>query len=289
MRNEKIIEEIRIADCGAVSAGLDGAPFDVLQPLYMRANAFDVDLDTSISRICRLDYLLDDVRKGVLTHVKALASIWKDPLENPLYTMRYSDPVTGASIDLSKLVGESYALCWTEGLESELAWQTFATSSQYVCISTTPRRLLEGLMHEEDRGYMFHHHIGAVRYRSVADIEHWRRAPNYDQHLDSLGQALIASLTVLREQVTMEQEVRLLYSHMPEAGGWIESHVVADDILAKVPFKWTDVIDSVVLSPGVDATFADHARHDIAAVGIVAPVKNSLLNQPTALFRDGAR
>jgi len=279
MRNEKVIEEIRIADSGAVSAGLTGAPFDVLQPLYMRANSFDVDLDTPISRICRLDYLLDDVRKGLLTHVRALASIWKDPLENPLYTMRYFDSVTGGSIDLTKLVGESYALCWTEGLESEQAWQTFARSLEYVRISTTPRRLLEGLMHEEDRGYMFHHHIGAVRYRSVADIEHWRRTSNYEAHLDSLGQALIASLTVLREQFMMEQEVRLLYSHMPETGGWIESNVVADETLARVPFKWTDVLGSIVLCPGMDPAFAADARHDIAAVGIVAPVMNSLLTK----------
>lgn len=277
MRNEKVIEEIRIADSGAVSAGLDGAPFDVLQPLYMRANAFDVELDTPISRICRLEYLLDDVRKGLLTHVRALASIWKDPLENPLYTMRYADSLTGGSIDLTKLVGESYALCWTEGPESEQAWQTFARSLEYVRITTTPRRLLEGLMHEEDSGYMFHHHIGAVRYRSVADIEHWRRTSNYEEHLDSLGQALIASLTVLREQFMMEQEVRLLYSHMPEAGGWIESHVVADETLARVPFKWTDVLDSIVLCPGMDPAFAADARYDIAAVGIVAPVMNSLL------------
>ncbi len=277
MRNEKVIEEIRIADSGAVSAGLDGAPFDVLQPLYMRANSFDVELDTPISRICRLDYLLDDVAKGILTHVRALASIWKDPLENPLYTMRYPDPVTGEPIDLAKLVGESYALCWTEGPESELAWQTFATSPEYVRISTTPRRLLEGLMHEEDSGYMFHHHIGAVRYRSVADIEHWRRTSNYEEHLDSLGQALIASLTVLREQFMMEQEVRLLYSHMPEAGGWIASNVVADEALARVPFKWADVLDSIVLCPAMDPAFAANARNDIAAVGIVASVMHSVL------------
>jgi hypothetical protein len=58
----------------------------------------------------------------------------------------------------------------------------------------------------------------------------------------------------------MEQEVRLLYSHMPEVGGWIESHVVADETLARVPFKWADVLDSIVLCPGMDPAFAADAR-----------------------------
>ncbi len=279
MWNQDVIDEICAADSRAVSSGLDRVPFEVLQPMYVRANAFDVELDTPISRICRLDYLLDDVANGALTYVRALASIWKDPLENPLLSMLYVDPVTGGPIDLVRLVGDSYALCWTkESTETELAWLTFAKTQEYVRISTTPRKLLNRLMREEDNTYMFHHHIGEVRYRSVADIEHWRCTSSYESHLDTFGQGLIASLTILRETFKVEQEVRLLYSHMPEAGGWIESNVVADESLAKVPFDWAGVVDSIVLCPGMAATYAAKARKDIASVGIASPIMNSIFS-----------
>lgn len=274
--NEDIFDEIRAADNRALATGMGRAPFEILAPLYVRANAFNVDLDAPISRICRLDHLIEDLERGTLTHIRASASIWNDPLENPLFDVGYPDPISGGSIDLNPIVGSFYALCWTkETTENMQAWNAFAKTPNYVRLTTTPRKLLERLMRREDEYYMFHHYIGGVSYRSPTDIETWRDSTDYPDHLDSLGHGIITSLTVIREGFQSEQEVRLLYSHMPDSSDWVKNNVPADESLAKIPFDWGGLVDGVILCPRMTKSEATEASKRIAAAGITCAVVQS--------------
>src|SRR5580658_3222775 len=80
---------------------------------YQRRNAFGLDPDKAIHRIFQKEFLTKDISEGCLTLPKASASIWCDPLENPLAEIQELDLVTGSNIHLGALVGSLYALCWT--------------------------------------------------------------------------------------------------------------------------------------------------------------------------------
>lgn len=93
---------------------------------YQRRNAFGMESQKKIHRIFQNDLLDKDISEGYLTLPKANASLWKDPLENPLSKIQDIDLLTGQKIHVGALVSSFYAMCWTD--RSEDGPQTGLTS-----------------------------------------------------------------------------------------------------------------------------------------------------------------
>lgn len=182
-----------------------------MKPLYLEQNTFDIGLDDPIYRIFQLEYLEADISGKILTQVRARPDSWGDEYENPLLRAAFPDPVTGGTITLKSIVGDFYALSWTKSAsERRTAWSEFSHGRPAVRVETTPRLLLDRLMHVEDPWFMLRHFVGQIRYEDKAAIEAWISGLDYSVHLDSLGQNLARSLMLLSSDLKSEAEVRLL-------------------------------------------------------------------------------
>lgn len=133
---------------------------------YQSRNSFGLGPDHRIHRIFQKNYLEDDIANQRLTLPRANATIWKDPLENPLADVEDIDVVTGRPICLGSLVRSFFALCWTQ---REFAkpedWASFSHGAEAVRISTTVGKLMDRVMSITDPEYMFRGWIVGVEYK----------------------------------------------------------------------------------------------------------------------------
>lgn len=270
-KNEEIASQIRRAD-------FQGKSKEEIKPLYAELNSFDIELDRPIFRIFQLNYLKQDIGNNQLTHIKASPKTWGDPFENPLLNFEYIDKPNSEPYTLNGIVGNLFALSWTkDNIEKKDRWDDFSHGQPSVRIKTTPRRLLERVMHIEDTYFMLHHYIGGVQYLSGKNIKKWRRNTPVVEHLDSLGQGIVLSLMALRTKFSDEEEIRLVYTHIPnDAMPWISTNVQFVGDLCKHPFSWKEIIDEIIVGPNVPDGGEKEIREFMSAHGIVCHIKNSI-------------
>ena len=265
--NHKIVGEIVQADCR-------GASNDEMRSLYIRRNVFEVDLDAPVYRIIELQYFREDISDKCLTYTKIDKSNWGDSTENPLLDREFKDEVTGGVLTLNGVVATAYGSCWSAtALDTQSDWAIFSRRNASVRVQSTPRKLLDAAMSKENKFYMLQHAIGKMQYETDAAIEAYFSDPNWQKHLDSLGQGVAASFLRLNTNLSSEDEVRLIYDHLN--GEWPAANVRLVDRFAKVPFDWMAAVDSVVVGPfapnGQEATI----RGELQGFGINCPVSSS--------------
>jgi hypothetical protein len=248
------------------------------KPLYIEQNSFNINLDEPIYRIFQYEFINQDINNNTLTHVKACPDVWGDEFENPLLKAQYTDDVTGESIYLTGVVDDFHALSWTiDADENEDSWDDFSHGEPAIRIKTTPRKLLENLMDVNDKYFMFHHHIGKVKYENEQYINDWINDPNYHVHLDSLGQSLALSLMLLRTRFSSEQEIRLLYSYKPQSDNpWVDDNIKKKDVICIVPFSWDGIIEEIILGETMDASNEASLLKTLKKHNINCNVKNSI-------------
>lgn len=265
--NADIVGEIIQADCR-------GASDKEMKDLYIQRNVFDIDLDAPVYRIMESQYFREDVSEKCLTYTKIDKSNWGDSSENPLLNRKFKDGVTGAALTLNGVVAAVYGSCWSAtALDTLSEWAIFSRRNPSVRVQSTPRKLLNAAMSRDNKFYMLQHAIGKMCYATDVEIDAYFSDPNWEKHLDSLGQGIAASFLRLSENLSSEDEVRLLYDHYTEA--WPKANVRIAGLFAKVPFDWPVAIDGVVVGPFVPDGGEALIRGEMQNFGINCTVSSS--------------
>jgi len=216
---------------------------------YQRRNAFGLGPDKEIHRIFQKDFLDKDISDGYLSLPKASASIWHDPLENPLAEVKDVDLVTGSNIHLGALVSSFYAICWTDRSAPRPSdWSSFSHGKKAVRVSTTVGKIMDRMMCAADPCYMHRAWLIEVDYEDPDLIQAMKNPHEAYRRIESQGALLALSAAVVRSQLSTEDEVRLLFdaSVEPSLRGLVMS---TNRSLARIPFEWKGFIDNRTCAP----------------------------------------
>ncbi|WP_312328337.1 hypothetical protein [Stenotrophomonas sp.] len=259
-----------------VRADLRNAPAEEMRELYIRRNILDIDPDATIYRIVQLQYFIEDLVDRRMTYTNIDKDTWGDKSENPLLGRSFVLPDTGEALDLDDLVANTYGSCWSAtALDTHRWWARFSRSQPSVRLQSTPRKLLNSVMNTEQRFYMQHHAIGRMVYVPDERIEGEFADTNWQKHLDSLGQGIASSFLRLSDNLSDEDEVRLIYDDSRDP--WAVLHVQLTNRFAKVPFDFQTAIDALVIGPLVSECGAAELRTKLELAKLNCPVSNSVL------------
>lgn len=265
-----INEEYNSEAIGAViAADVRGDSKPAMKPLYVRRNAFAVDLDQPIYRIAPLQYVMEDRLQGWLTHSRVSPKVWGDTNENPLLNRVFLDKVTGGPLRLKALVENMFGSCWSlSPLDGWYDWMMFCHGKPGVRIESTPRRLLTAAMNDANPYYELRHAIGKVSYLTVDQLAAIFDREEPWEFLDSLGHGILLSLMKLGDGVEGEAEVRLVCDFV-QTDLWMQQNMSVEGKVLRVPFDWTDVIRAVVIGPNVPPEKRDAVREDFRKFGVM--------------------
>ena len=216
---------------------------DAIYRHFQARNSFGLDRDTPIHRIFQREFFKNDISEGYLTLPAASASVWNDPLENPLAAVYDLDIVTGSNIHLGSLVSSFHALCWTHRMQPRSSdWSSFSHGKESIRISTTVGKLMDRLMFVSDPKYMHQAWLITVDYEDPITIQAMQSPAEVYRRMDSQGGLLALSAAVVRTKHTDEDEVRLLFDSSFAPASSIRT-VVDEKVLLRVPFNWDGFID----------------------------------------------
>ncbi len=215
---------------------------------YQRRNSFGLDPSKKIHRIFQKEFYESDIADGYLTLPLASATVWEDPLENPLADVQGIDSVTGGNIHFGSLVSSFYALCWTDRATHQKSdWDSFSHGKKAVRISTTVGKLMDRIMKPSDQCYMHRSWLVNVEYNDPSFIQAMKTPNEVCNRMESSGSLLAASAAVVRTQFSNEDEVRLLFdsSINPPLPDLI---YLTNRQLLRIPFDWIDFVDNEVFN-----------------------------------------
>ncbi|TLS78360.1 hypothetical protein FE236_00995 [Mariprofundus erugo] len=216
---------------------------------FQRRNSFGLAPETKIHRIFQKEFFEFDQANNYLTFPLAAATIWNDPLENPLSEIRDIDSLTGVPIHLGSLVDSFFALCWSNrSTPTESDWASFSHEKDAVRISTTVGKLMSRLMRSEDPDYMHRFWLIEVEYRDPDLIRAMQNPKEVYGRMEPNGALLAVSVALVRSDYSGEDEVRLLFDGKisPLPNGTI---VLPGGNLVRIPFDWTDIIENIEFRP----------------------------------------
>ena len=216
---------------------------------YQQRNSFGLDRNQRIHRIFQRQFLDQDMADQCLTLPNATASIWKDDLENPLSTVHAVDPVTGLGIDLGRLTGSFFALCWTQKPDPTSSdWGNFSHGGPAVRVSTTVGKLMDRTMFVGDASYMHRVWLIEAIYEDSSEIVRMRNPGGVYARLESQGALLALSAATVRSCHSAEDEIRLLFdgSVQPLPSGATE---LTEPRRIRIPFNWQGFVDRQVSVP----------------------------------------
>lgn len=206
-------------------------------------NSFGLDRNQPIHRIFQREFFKRDISEGYLTLPEAKASIWNDPLENPLSDVCDVDLVTGSCLHVGALVSSFHGLCWTHRAQATSSdWSSFSHGKEGIRISTTVGKLMDRLMPISDPTYMYQAWLIAVDYADPTSIEALKNPAEVYRRMDGQGGLLALSAAVVRTKNNDEDEIRLLFdaSFAPEGCITLMSSGIK---ILRVPFDWAGLID----------------------------------------------
>ena len=140
-----------------------------------------------IYRVFQKDFLEKDIWVN-LTLPKASASVWNDPLENPLSTVYDVDIVTGLNIHIGSLVSSLHALCWTHRAAPRLSdWTNFSHGKESMRITSTVGKLMDRMMRVSAKCYMHRSWLIEVDYKDPSVIQQMKNPKEVYRRIDSQG------------------------------------------------------------------------------------------------------
>ncbi|QOJ21242.1 MAG: hypothetical protein HRU77_11430 [Gammaproteobacteria bacterium] len=216
---------------------------------YQHRNSFGLDPNKKIHRIFQTEYLNNDILNGYLTLPRASASIWKDPLENPLSDVKDIDSVTGGVITLGDLVNSFHAICWTHRDKPEASdWKNFSHGKKAIRITTSVGKLMDRIMSIQDSYYMHRAWLIEVEYKDPAAIAIMQNPPEVYRRTESSGALLALAAAIVRTSYSSEDEIRLLFdaSLQPYLEGMI---VLKNPDRIQIPFEWNGFIENQEFGP----------------------------------------
>lgn len=229
-------------------AGKGASHIDVYRQ-YQRRNSFNLDPDMKIYRIFQQHYYQKDVADGCLTLPRATATVWNDPLENPLESITMTDPQTGMPIHLGSTVSNFYALCWTRrALPTAEDWASFSHGVPVIRIGTTIGKLLDRVMPIGDPAYMHRSWLVDVDYMDPNLIQQMKTPDKVLHRMESTGSMLALSAAVVRTSFSDENEVRFLFDNGIHPA-WNAVTTSSSPDLVRLPFDWSGFVDETIHYP----------------------------------------
>lgn len=216
---------------------------------YQQRNSFGLAPNMKIYRIFQQQYYDDDVKNGCLTLPRATATVWNDPLENPLASVTVSDQETGLPLHLGSVVSNFYALCWTQrAVPTAEDWASFTHGMPAIRIGTTAGKLLDRVMQRYDLSYMHRSWLVDVDYMERQLIQQMKTPDELYGRMESTGSLLALSAAVVRTEFSDENEVRFLFDNgvFPK---WSAVTTSSSPDLIRLPFNWNEFVDETNYYP----------------------------------------
>lgn len=168
-------------------------------------------LDQPIYRFTTFEQFLDILTTNKLTLVKPTK--WEDPYENYILKCHYKNK-NNENINVSNLMDQIFAQCWTSCEESDALWRIYSKDSKGLRLQTTIRKLLDTIFDDTDMKSIITSFIGKVEYLSIEDIEEYLSDKETINNLffnDLTNRLRCESLLIKRKEFEHEKEIRLLY------------------------------------------------------------------------------
>ncbi len=169
------------------------------------------DLDLPIYRFTTFEQFLDILNTNELTLVKPIK--WEDPYENYILKCNYKNK-NNENINVSNLMDQIFAQCWTFCSESDALWRIYSKDSKGIRLQTTVRKLLDTIFDDTDMKSILTSFIGKVKYLTIENIEKYLSDKETINNLflnGSTNEFRCKSLLIKRKEFEHEMEIRLLY------------------------------------------------------------------------------
>lgn len=269
MKNKEIKDEI-------VKGNLSGLTNIQMKDLYMKANTFDVPLDTTIYRIFQFHYLLADIENKQFTLVNVDENIFVDSNENPFKDVIFNDGTDEFTLGF---MGVYYCSCWTyDDEDREENWDNFSQGEHALRVKLSLRKLMDTLMNVDDKYFMLHYFAGKVSYHSQQELDLVKQNTHYFDLLDSTGQVAVSTLMALDHTLANEKEIRVIYSHTPNDNDYVTNKIQQRGEICKLPFDWSEVIEKITYHSSLPEELIAELKSRIAACDISCAVEASLAN-----------
>lgn len=242
-----------------------------LKSLYIKRNSLNVDPESFIYRICRADYLLEDIQNSEITLVRVDPDSFADPLENPLLNKQFTE---GNETFTLGFLENYYASCWTnDPVNKKWRWTEFLKGRTGVRIKVSLQKLMNRLMDTRDNYFMLHYFAVKVVYEDDQILDALRASNDYTKFLDSLGQRGALLAATLSDSLEHEREIRIIYSHTPETQFAIDRVKVKNN-LCKLPFNWSNLIEEILIADYVPIEIYTVMESKFRRLGICCTIEN---------------
>lgn len=225
---------------------------------FMDANLIDLDFDTPVYRIFRLDRFLSTLKDKQLCLVKP--KLWDDPFENFLLNAE-GQLDNGQIVSFEPVREQYYGQCWSLKEECDGLWRNYTnyysckkcTESDYknrhgkkpisVKVKSTVGKLMDAFYDVQNAYHNNCYFIGRVRYAKIEEIIDYLNEANVR---DTSNVRQVLSLLIKRKSFSYEEEVRLIYSSCDDDYGKPNSDIYLFGI------NPDNVFEEVELDPWVE-------------------------------------
>jgi hypothetical protein len=242
----------------------------------------DLDEDTAIYRIVKVDFLLNDMLSNSLTLPRLLS--WEDPYEAPFYRATLS--IGNLNTQIEHLGLDWFGQCWSIVEESDAMWRIYNSKNDSVRIESTVGQLYNGIATTDSL-------IGRVKYHPATHLQKIISNASFsDVENDKSGVKCAQLLLLKRDYFQHEQEIRLLCPNLPSNSAYLsgrhhrefitngESEFLPEFI--HLPFDWKNIINSVMIGPQASDDKEQSIRRKLShAIQGITITKSSMYEAPT--------
>lgn len=269
MLNEDIHKEIQKAQWRSDSP-------EKLKSLYLKRNALNFSLDKPIYRIFESKFFLEDLSKSQITLLRIPQFILADQWENPLLNKIFRE--NSELITLRGAMEDYFGMCWTEeGRDEAWRWVEFAHGGNGVRVKVNASRLMHEIANIKNKYLELQYFIGRVNYEDEAEIEKFYSERKFEDFLDSQGKYLALSLLTLKNDLSHEKEIRLIFNYMSQDtdNSFVDEEVVVEDKLCRHPFKWSSIVEEILIDPRMTDDECISFKKELVDFGLSCPINRS--------------
>lgn len=228
-------------------------------------NIQDIDLDSPIYRVYKIDYLIENFRKK--QDVLVRPNEWDDPFENFLLSCKIKYQVH-FTLDPSTLKNDFYGQCWTlNGAESDALWRIYSPDKYGVRVKTTVAKLFDAFFDKKDPQADISYFMGKVEYKDINTIiDLLSSNPIRSNELfDQGGRTLINFLLLKRPEFDYENEVRIIL------------HKKIGTDYYKYSIDPNNLYDEILFDPRFAESEFQKFKSDLVSFGFNKPIHKSKL------------
>jgi len=222
------------------------------------------EIDKPIYRIISFEHLIElfEFNRNTLLNPEK----WEDKHEN----IFLNSTIEISGLQLKSELGKSmYCQCWSFTKESDTMWRAYSPLKNSVKISTTPRKLLQGLFQIDNNIQKVF--VGKVKYLTTSKLETLFKENAKDWIFEQGGLGKSKTLLYKRYPFKNENEVRLIYNTFANF----------ERLVLKYECDPNYLVDSIVFDPRIDYSDFKAKKIKLLELGIKKRiVKSNLYKSP---------